>query len=190
MAKSKKKWQDGQKKVLVLSANYEVINFISDLRAVLMFLKDRVDVLDTWDVTFPTSSIKIPVPSVLKLKKQHQRRKNGPGRYYRTVVFRRDGWTCQYCSKSLTKRDATIDHVVPKCNNGPTNYKNCVTACRTCNHKKAFKTPEEAGMVLLSKPENPNILHVYNIDMNRDWHDGWNDYVGHLNVQRESKPSE
>lgn len=186
MAKAKHTWHPGHKKVLLLSANYEVLNFITDLRAILMFLKDRAEVLASWDEKYPTSSTPIQIPSVLRLKKLH-RRKNGPVRYHRVVVFRRDGWTCQYCARPVSRRDATIDHVVPQSQGGMTNYRNCVTACRPCNHRKAFKTPEEAGMALRKRPENPNILHVYNVDPDDGWHRGWDDYIGYLRDEKKER---
>lgn len=179
MAKAKRIWRDGERKTLVLSQSYEVVNFTNEVRAVLMSLKGRAEVLATWDSVVPTSSTAIPVPSVLRLKHEFHRR-NGPVRYHRVVVFRRDGWVCQYCAKQLTRREATIDHVNPQCKGGLTTYKNCVTSCRACNHAKAFRTPAEAGMRLLSTPSMPSIIHLYNIDTDSGWHPEWDNYIGHL----------
>ena len=180
MAKSKRKSTDAQKRVLLLSCNYEVLNFVSDVRAILMLTREKVDVISHWDDhTFNTPNVKLPIPSIIRLRSPI-RRKHGPVRYHRIVVFRRDGWRCQYCGVTVSKRDATIDHVNPQCKGGRTNYKNCVTACRACNHKKAFKTPEEVGMALMSKLEMPNVLHLYNIDVRHGWHPSWDDFIGHL----------
>lgn len=179
MAKSKRKFTDAQKRVLLLSSNYEVLNFVSDIRAVLMQARNKVDVISCWDESVNTPSTNIRIPAAIRLRSPIKRR-SGPVRYHRVVVFRRDNWTCQYCGKSLSKRDATIDHVLPQSRGGLTNYKNCVTACHGCNHMKAFKLPDEAGLVLRTKPELPNVLHLYNIDVNRGWHESWDDFLGHL----------
>lgn len=180
MAKSKKIWKDGCKRALLLSVNYEVLNFVTDWRAVVMTLKGRAEVISTWDDrSFSTPTCKISTPATIRLC-EPIRRKNGPVRYHRVVVFRRDGWLCQYCGRQLSRRDATIDHVIPQSKGGKTNYKNCVTACKKCNHTKAFKTPEEAGMVLRTKPSTPNILHLYNVDRRGGWHPEWDAYLGHL----------
>lgn len=65
----------------------------------------------------------------------------------------RDGDRCRYCGKTVNWADrrsgdgATYDHVVP---GGPETDENIVVACRSCNTAKGGRTPEEAGMELLS----------------------------------------
>lgn len=182
MSKSKKNWKDGNKRTLLLNVNYEVLNFVTDWRAVLMLVKGRADVVSTWDdKSFSTPTCDITTPATLRLR-EPIRRKNGPVRYHKIVVFRRDNWLCQYCSRPLSKRDATIDHVIPLCQGGLTNYKNCVTSCKKCNHTKAFKTPDEAGMALMTKPSTPNILHLYNVSRKNGWHPEWDSYLGYMGV--------
>lgn len=86
-------------------------------------------------------------------------------RYERTVpatysfkgVLRRDGYTCAYCGGPAT----TIDHVVPRCQQGPSTWTNSVAACRTCNERKGGRTPEEAGMPLLWAPTQPGARTVH-----------------------------
>jgi 5-methylcytosine-specific restriction endonuclease McrA len=181
--KNRQSLSEGHKRVLVLSANYEVVNFVHDMRAVIMSLNGRAEVLSHWmDAHISTPTVKIVIPSVVKLKNQIKRR-TGPVRFHRSVVFRRDNWHCQYCNKKLGKREATIDHVIPTSRGGhKADYRNCVTACHSCNHKKAYKTPEEAGMALRSIPSMPSILHIYNVDpeSKESWHPEWDDYIGHL----------
>lgn len=58
----------------------------------------------------------------------------------------RDRYVCAYCLKHCTKADATVEHIVPQSFGGPTNFMNCVTACKSCNGKKRNRTPEQAGM--------------------------------------------
>lgn len=179
MAKSKKKNWSGVRKTLVLSSDYQVVNFTSDWRGLLLMIKDRAEVLANWDDTFKTASAAINIPSVLRLKNEHRRR-SGPVRFHRVVVFRRDGFICQYCGRKLSVRECELEHIVPRDLGGPTTYKNCVTACRRCNHHKANRTPEQAGMTLRSKPTMPTIIHLYNIDTREGWHPEWTTYLGHL----------
>jgi len=35
-------------------------------------------------------------------------------------------------------------------------WENLVTACSPCNHRKADRTPEQAGLVLNSRPKRPS----------------------------------
>ncbi len=50
---------------------------------------------------------------------------------------------------------ATVDHVIPCCEGGKTEFTNCVTACRECNIKKGANSAEEAEMKLLREPFIP-----------------------------------
>lgn len=74
---------------------------------------------------------------------------------------RRDRCTCQYCGMRLPPEKLTIDHVLPKTRGGRTSFENCVLACKKCNTFKADRTPEEAGMKLIERPEM-KILHPSN----------------------------
>lgn len=55
-------------------------------------------------------------------------------------VFRRDGFRCRYCGRSVD--DGAVlhaDHVIPESKGGPTTLENLVTACRECNIGKSDK---------------------------------------------------
>jgi len=59
-----------------------------------------------------------------------------PG-YTRARLFRRDRHTCAYCGELLADRWLTCDHIVPQCQGGGWDWMNLVTACRSCNSRKA-----------------------------------------------------
>jgi 5-methylcytosine-specific restriction endonuclease McrA len=69
-------------------------------------------------------------------------------------VFHRDRYTCQYCGKE--GRQLTIDHVVPRHQGGQHRWENVVSACRSCNRRKAGQTPEQARMKLSRRPAPPH----------------------------------
>ena len=74
-------------------------------------------------------------------------------------LFRRDDFTCLYCGEAFSTRELTRDHVIPVSRGGTDTWENIVTACRTCNHRKADSTLEEIekiGMNLLAVPYAPN----------------------------------
>ncbi|AEH44227.1 HNH endonuclease [Thermodesulfatator indicus DSM 15286] len=76
--------------------------------------------------------------------------------FSRANLMMRDRYTCQYCGKSVKNpKDRTIDHIIPRSRGGKTTWENVVLCCRKCNIKKGNRTPEEAGMKLLSKPKAP-----------------------------------
>lgn len=71
--------------------------------------------------------------------------------YSRKGVLERDGYICSYCYEYAN----TIDHVIPKCDGGESSWLNTVACCKSCNTKKAGRTPEAAGMLLKNKPALP-----------------------------------
>ena len=73
------------------------------------------------------------------------------------TLFQRDRNLCLYCGVQFAHASLTRDHVIPASRGGDTIWENCVTACERCNHKKADRTPEEAGMKLLAVPYTPNL---------------------------------
>jgi 5-methylcytosine-specific restriction endonuclease McrA len=48
-----------------------------------------------------------------------------------------------------------VDHVVPRAQGGQDTWLNTVAACAEDNHRKADRTPAEAGMALLREPFEP-----------------------------------
>ena len=74
------------------------------------------------------------VPAVIMLK-DYMKKKTSI-RYSKSNVFLRDGYTCQYCGDEVTKRTATLDHVLPTSHGGKTTFENTVTACGPCNSSK------------------------------------------------------
>ena len=75
----------------------------------------------------------------------------------RFLIFVRDQWTCQYCGKSLTEKEATVDHVYPKSLGGTWSWNNLVTCCPDCNQKKGNSLDWKP----LTKPERPHPILVY-----------------------------
>ena len=70
--------------------------------------------------------------------------------FSRRNLWRRDAWCCGYCGCRPPNDEITIDHVVPRSQGGITVFENCVLACITCNKMKDNRTPEQAGMPLVS----------------------------------------
>ena len=71
------------------------------------------------------------------------------------LLFRRDHHMCAYCGGEFEGRNLTRDHVHPRSRGGSNAWENSVTACESCNHRKANRTPEEANMMLMYTPYRP-----------------------------------
>ncbi len=64
------------------------------------------------------------------------------------VVLARDGGACVYCGIPVVRRGpglhraphlATLDHVVPRSQGGPTRAENLVLACAACNNARGVE---------------------------------------------------
>lgn len=94
------------------------------------------------------------VPRVLHLRR-YERMRRPTIRLTRKNLMLRDAHQCQYCARRPTVRELNIDHVVPRSRGGQDSWENLVTACRLCNLRKAWRTPDEASMRLLRTPAVP-----------------------------------
>ena len=78
-------------------------------------------------------------------------------RFTKPAMIRRDRNMCAYCGGVYKTVNLEVEHIMPESRGGATDFKNTVSACRTCNALKANRTPEEAKMPLLYVPYAPNI---------------------------------
>lgn len=140
--------------VLVLNQNYEPLNVCNVRRALVLVLRGKAEVIESASAFFHTATRALRLPSVIRLV-SYIRRPRPRVRLTRKEIFNRDGWTCVYCGRYT--RDLTIDHVVPRHRGGPHTWDNLVSACKTCNHRKAGRTPQEARMHMLLQPAEPRV---------------------------------
>jgi 5-methylcytosine-specific restriction endonuclease McrA len=167
--------------VLVLNQNYEPLSVCSVRRAIVLVLRGKAEVIETARAVLHTARTTLALPSVIRLV--HMVRRPRPKvRLTRREIFQRDGWQCVYCGRQT--RDLTLDHVIPRHRGGPHTWENLVAACRTCNHRKAGRTPQEARMTLLREPAAPrvSIYHAFYpyLESEEAWRKfipGWDDAV-------------
>jgi 5-methylcytosine-specific restriction endonuclease McrA len=145
-------------RVLVLNQNFEPLNVCPARRAFVLVGDGKAEVVETGDLVMHTSTREYTCPSVIRLlyliKRVHP-----VAKLTRREVFQRDNYTCQYCGRQT--KDLTIDHVMPRHRGGPRRWENLVSACRSCNHRKGGRNPEEARMYLLSEPRQPQVSRYY-----------------------------
>lgn len=165
-----------KKKCLLLNQSYETLNFITFERAIKLVINEKVEVVETWDDdVLSWANGKMKLPAVLRLKR-YIKFTNRRIKFNRRAIFRRDSFTCQYCSAALTLSTITIDHVLPKRAGGRNNWENCVSCCGACNRKKRDRTPEEAGMQLLQIPTAPQNYLLADYLFMAPKHSSWNQY--------------
>ena len=74
------------------------------------------------------------VPAVIMLK-EYMKKKSSI-RFSKQNVFLRDGFICQYCGIDVSRKTATLDHILPTSLGGKTTFENSVCACADCNARK------------------------------------------------------
>ncbi|WP_029462983.1 HNH endonuclease [Serpentinimonas barnesii] len=72
-------------------------------------------------------------------------------------LFARDRCVCAYCADTFAESFLTREHIRPLAQKGGDHWMNVVTACRSCNHRKGNRTPEQARMPLLYTPYVPSL---------------------------------
>lgn len=155
-------------RVLTLSSNYEPIGTISWEKAINLLFTNKVYTVGEYEQEIRSPSISIKLPSVIVYKNTKWRKTNSI-RFSRRNVWLRDEGKCQYCSKKVSSKSFTLDHINPKCKGGKTSWENVTTCCYECNQKKGNKTLKECGMRLLKnaiKPSSLPYIHDAAIDYN------------------------
>lgn len=152
---------------LVLNASYEPINIISQNRAVVLILNGKAEtVLDT-DRLCSGADTHLMFPSVVRLLVMADVPRVRQVPLSRRALFQRDRHTCQYCGDKPAALE--VEHIVPRAQGGRNHWLNVVTACRTCNARKRDRTPEQAGMKLLSKPFAPTRIAMIASRGHAEW---------------------
>jgi 5-methylcytosine-specific restriction endonuclease McrA len=139
----------------------------------VLLLRRKAQVLELGEGAINAASEQYDIPAVIRLLHM-VKRPVFTRRLSRREVFWRDAFTCQYCGKQA--RELTLDHVLPRVQHGPHTWENVVTACVPCNHRKAGRSPAEAGMRLLREPVAPRANPYYHL-MHRQLPEEWSLYL-------------
>ncbi|MDV2995377.1 MAG: hypothetical protein N4J56_005031 [Chroococcidiopsis sp. SAG 2025] len=141
--------------VVVFSQNYLPISRINVKRAIALLMLGKAEALDFGQETelfVRSPNLVMAVPSYIRLTFTSTERIWKIPPVNRREVLRRDNYACQYCGNN---KRLTIDHVIPLSKGGLHTWNNVVAACEQCNQYKSDRTPQQAGMLLHSKPKAP-----------------------------------
>ena len=141
---------------LVLNASYEPLRIVSWQKAMTLLFQGKVEVIAVHDREIRGVTVRLQMPSVMRLLR-HVRVKRAFSEvpFSRANVYARDGHRCQYCQRRFAPGSLTFDHVLPVARGGQKAWDNIVTCCIPCNRKKGDRTPDEAGMHLVRRPQRP-----------------------------------
>lgn len=158
--------------VLVLNYDYTPLNVTTYRRGFILVDKGKAEIIKT-DENPIVSGFKTYVrPVIIRLLnyiKFHTRTL----RANRNRIYKRDGYECVYCG---SKKDLTLDHVIPKSKGGQNTWTNLVTCCFKCNLKKGDRTPEEARLKMRHQPFAPTLINE-NITIQNIWNDYQKSFV-------------
>ena len=152
------------------------LSTISWEEAIKFMVLEKATVLDVYDDwVVHSANWETQVPAVMILR-EYEKRKTTI-RYSKYNVFLRDGYTCQYCGDDVSRKTATLDHVLPVSHGGKTTFENTVCACATCNANKG----NDKKIVPKHKPVKPTYYQLVDKRRQQKWdipHPSWANYLG------------
>jgi 5-methylcytosine-specific restriction endonuclease McrA len=161
-----------ERPTLVLNRNWQPVGVATVARALIKVWNESAVIVDpadfqtySWDdwarleprngdPSIRTQKMELRVPEVV-IMTGYDKVPSYVVTFSRRNLFKRDGYTCQYCGCRPGSEELTIDHVVPRAQGGTSTWDNCVLACVRCNARKADRTPSEARMPLRRDPFRP-----------------------------------
>ena len=150
---------------LALNASFEPLTMVPVKRALRLVIDGKAEIVESDGARCVHSArMTMPRPAVIRLT----RFIHVPRRFRRqvtnTFLFARDRYRCQYCGRTqaeLKTREAlTRDHLIPMSRGGTNEWTNVVTACSSCNLRKANHFPNEIGMHPMTAPVEPHFVHL------------------------------
>jgi hypothetical protein len=139
-------------KVLLLNSDFSPISVTTMRRSFSLVYKGRAEIIEEYENPIVLGDSIFMRPKVVRLLDY----RHIPFRTIflsRVNIFRRDDHKCLYCD---SKKNLTLDHVIPKSRGGDNGWENLATCCVNCNKNKNDKTPEEVGFKLRHKPFKPS----------------------------------
>jgi len=190
--------------VLVLNKLFMAVHIISVKRAFCLLCKEEAEVValedgqyatydfTTWrevsehrarhftrrdeDDWVRTSSTEIQVPRVIRLL-EYEKLPKQTVKFNRRNIFARDNNQCQFCGKKFPTSELSLDHVVPRSQGGQTTWDNIVCACLNCNVRKGGRTPKQAHMSLIRKPEKPKRSPLLKLKLTHKKYQSWKTFL-------------
>jgi 5-methylcytosine-specific restriction endonuclease McrA len=189
--------------VLVLNKMFLAVHVISVRRAFCLLCKELAEVVtledgqymtydfETWrevsefraknfrqedDDWVRTTTTEIQAPRVIRLL-SYERVPKQTVKFNRRNIFARDSNQCQYCGKKFPTSELSLDHVLPRSQGGRTTWENIVCACVDCNVRKGGRTPKQAHMTLIRKPEKPKRSPLLSMKLSQKKYESWQSFL-------------
>jgi 5-methylcytosine-specific restriction endonuclease McrA len=189
-------------KVLVLNRLYMAVRVVSARRAFRLLFKNLAEVIAVEDGQYSnydfmswtelgqlqreiepdahrwvrTTRLQIAVPKIIRLL-DYDRVPQRRVKLNRRNIFARDDNKCQYCGKTFSTNELSLDHVLPRSQGGEESWTNLVCACTRCNARKGGRTPEQANMKLIRPPARPKRNPLISIRLGHEGYACWQAFL-------------
>lgn len=150
---------------LALNASFEPLTMVPLKRALRLVIDGKAEIVEAdRERSVRSEHLALPRPAVIRLRKFVHVPRRFRRQVTNTFLFARDSYRCQYCGRwsfELRPRESlTRDHVIPISRGGLNIWTNVVTACSSCNTRKANHLVDECGMNLMHAPVEPHFVHL------------------------------
>ena len=189
--------------VLVLNKLFMAVHVISVRRAFCLLCKELAEVVSLEDGQFATYNFEswrevseyrsryfrqedddwvrtvtseIQVPRVIRLL-AYEKLPKQTVKFNRRNIFARDNNQCQFCGRKYPTSELSLDHVIPRSQGGQSTWENMVCACVSCNVRKGGRTPKQAHMTLIRKPEKPKRSPLLNLKLTHSKYQSWRTFL-------------
>ena len=136
----------------------------------------RANFRETDDDWVRTASTEIQVPRVIRLL-DYDKVPKQTVKFNRRNIFARDHNQCQYCGRKFPTSELSLDHVIPRSQGGQTTWENIVCACVDCNVRKGGRTPKQAHMSQIRRPEKPKRSPMLNLKLTHSKYQSWRTFL-------------
>lgn len=135
------RWHHHGRYCVVLNSNRLPLSFVPLRKGLKLVLTGKAEILESGHA-WRSERHSHPVPSTVVLKEFRHTgsRYHEPAILSQQNLFQRDEYRCVYCERHVLelkpRETLTRDHLTPRAAGGRDDWRNCVTACSTCNHFK------------------------------------------------------
>jgi len=130
-----------------------------------------------WDLSINSVHMTVRVPTVIiSTTYAKMPLKRFLARPSKTAIYNRDAGICQYSGKKIARKEASVDHIVPKSKGGEDSWTNLVLCSKEINLKKGNKSNKELGLKLMKEPKKPNPVPMYTLIQDVK-HDDWKHFL-------------
>lgn len=154
--------------VLKVDVSGRPLGFIPWDEFVCLYWKGKCRILEAEKDSWRSPSTDIPKAIIVQVEHYVRLKPLRDNYIPKRILFNRDSWECQYCSKPITMATGTKDHVKPRHSfkkqglpvAAANTWCNVVTSCQPCNHKKGNQTCAQAGMYPKNTPKKPEYIQT------------------------------